>query len=182
MNLFELSPTWLTLLFCAVLIAAAVEDVVRLRISNLTVLAAVACAGVAIAVAGPRFGLWENLVVCGVLLLGGTLLFAAGKVGGGDVKLFAAVGLWADLERAVPLVATVFIAGGCIALFVIVPRMVLGRAGGRSLRERSRQIPYGVAIATGALLVIGYQHEVSRIERPNPLEFHPLPAVAPPQD
>ena len=49
---------------------------------------------VAAVMAGPELALWQNLVVFLALLAVGTPMFAAGKLGGGDVKLLAAVGLW----------------------------------------------------------------------------------------
>ena len=171
MNLFELAPLWLVGVLAALLLVAAAEDALRLKISNLTVLGVIAAAVVAAVVVGPSLALWQNLLVFALVLAGGTLLFATGKVGGGDVKLLAAVGLWVDLERAVILVAGVFIAGGLLALAVLLPRLFRRRQKG-SLRASSKNIPYAVAIAVGALLVIAYERQpLPDRQRPNPLEF-----------
>lgn len=85
------------------------------------------------------------------------MLFAAGKVGGGDVKLLAAVGLWMDLERAMILLVAVFMSGGLIALAVLIPQMVRRRTDLTIARGRAKGVPYAVAIALGAFIVIGLQ-------------------------
>jgi prepilin peptidase CpaA len=97
------------------------------------------------------FGLLLALAAGGAVLIGGTALFAAGLVGGGDVKLAAAATVWIG-ARAIPefLVVTALV-GGLLALGIL---------GGRALRRcigRGRPamadptVPYGVAIAAGAL-------------------------------
>ena len=86
--------TWLLALLAAALAAAAIEDAIRLRISNATCLVVLVAAIVAMALHGFPLALWQNLVVFLVLLVLGTLVFATGKVGGGDVELLACLGLW----------------------------------------------------------------------------------------
>ena len=179
MNLVQLAPIWLVAILCAALVAAALEDILRLRVSNVTVLAIIATGGVAVGLAGWSPALWQNLLVFVMLLTGGTLLFASGKIGGADVKLLAAVGLWMDLERALMLLPAVFISGGAIALFVLIPRLLLRRANGPALRDRTRSIPYAVAIAVGSLLVIALQWQDAAARHRNPLEFHAPVAAAP---
>lgn len=160
MNLTVEAPQWLALILAILLIAAAVEDAVRLRISNLTVGLVLISAIVAAIAAGFDLRLWQNLVVFLALLAVGTPMFAAGKLGGGDVKLLASVGLWFDLAGAVWLLVAVALAGGVLALLVLVlrtigwseeirRRVVLLRPGGG--------IPYGVAIAAGALIAMAFQ-------------------------
>lgn len=178
MNLIEVAPIWVVAMLCAALIAAAVEDIVRLRVSNVTVIAVMATAAVAVALSAWSPALWENLMVFVLLLAGGTLLFAWEKVGGGDVKLFATVGLWMDFERALMLLAAVFISGGFIALFVLFPRLLMRRANGPALRDKSKSVPYAVAIAAGALLVIAVERQAAAERHPNPLEFRPLAPAA----
>ena len=100
MNLAAEAPQWLALIVTVLLVAAAAEDAVRLRISNLIVLLVLVGAIVAVVVAGPELALWKNFVVFLALLAIGTPMFAAGKLGGGDVKLLAAVGLWFDFTAS----------------------------------------------------------------------------------
>ena len=160
MNLAVEAPQWLALLFTVLLLAAAAEDAVRLRISNMTVLLVIVAAVIAAIVVGPAVALWQNLAVFAALLMVGTPMFAAGKLGGGDVKLLAAVGLWFDLKGALWMLLDVVLAGGVLAILIIAlrslgwsekirRRIVLLRPGGG--------IPYGVAIAAGALIAMGLQ-------------------------
>jgi prepilin peptidase CpaA len=154
------APQWLALTFAILLFAAAVEDAVRLRISNLTVLLVLVGAVVSAVLAGPDLSLWQNLVVFAGLLAIGTPLFADGKLGGGDVKLLAATGLWFDLGGAGRMLLCVALAGGVLALLILAVRAVKWGEGARRrillLRPRGG-IPYGVAIAAGALIAMALQ-------------------------
>lgn len=170
MNLFQLAPFWAVALLCILLVVAAAEDALRLRISNLTVLAVIASAVAAVIAVGPGLALWENLLVFAFVLAAGTPLFATGKVGGGDVKLLAAVGLWTDLERALMIIAAVFIAGGVLAAIILIPRFVR-RQPKEAARNSTKSVPYAVAIAIGALLVIALERQTAAQHRTNPLEF-----------
>lgn len=155
MNLIILSPVWLAWIFAASLTAAAIEDSVRLRISNLLVLGIMAAAVVAMVLAGLDIALWQNFAVFAGLLILGTPLFAIGKMGGGDVKLLAATGLWFDLRGAMMMVASVLIAGGVLALLIIIARLFGWSDATRErihLLRRGGGIPYGVAISAGALI------------------------------
>lgn len=155
MKLAAEAPMWLALIFALLLSAAAVEDAVRLRISNVICILILVAAFVAIAVTGPKTALWQNVVVFGALLGMGTVLFGAGKLGGGDVKLLAAAGLWFDIQSGVVMLTAVLLAGGVLALVVLALRMFSwsDRAIARvRLLKPKGGIPYGVAIATGVLM------------------------------
>jgi prepilin peptidase CpaA len=159
-NLAADAPQWLALVVAVLLLAAAAEDAVRLKISNLIVLLVLVAAVAATIIAGPQLALWKNLVVFLGLLAIGTPMFAAGKLGGGDVKLLAAVGLWFDFTGALWMILAVVLAGGLLALVVLILR-----AFGWSEEMRRRVvllrprggIPYGVAIAAGALITMAVQ-------------------------
>ena len=155
MNLLVLSPVWLAWVYAALLTAAAIQDAVRLRISNLLVIGVIAGAIVAMFLARPTVPLWQNFAVFAGLLVIGTPLFAAGKMGGGDVKLLAATGLWFDLRGAMMMIASVLIAGGVLALVIIAARLFGWSDATRDryqLLKRGGGIPYGVAISAGALI------------------------------
>lgn len=154
MNLVLLSPIWLVALLIIFLAVAAVEDVVRLRISNLTCVGVFVSAIVAMALHGLEMSLWQNLVVFAVIVAIGTAAFGAGWLGGGDVKLLAAIGLWLDFRTAIAVVTAIAIAGGAIAMAYIVARML--RKSARAA-DRSANVPYGIAIVAGALFVFGTQ-------------------------
>jgi prepilin peptidase CpaA len=172
MTLIDSAPIWLIGVLCALLVAAAIEDVARLRVSNIIVIGVIASAVLAVVLAGPTIAIWQNVLVFALLLAGGTLLFGLGKVGGGDVKLFAAMGLWTNLHQGLILVAAIFIAGGFVALAVLFPRLFSKRKIG--LRSGKKVVPYAVAIAAGGLLVIALQRTGTDNRRPSPLEFRPL--------
>lgn len=160
MNLTLLAPQWLALFLTLLLMAAAVQDAISLRISNVTVLLVLVAGIVAAVVVGPELRLWQNLLVFAGLLAVGTPIFAAGKLGGGDVKLLAAAGLWFDLWGAFWMLVDVAIAGGVLALLILFLR-----AFGWSQKIRDRVvllrpkggIPYGIAIAAGALIAMTLQ-------------------------
>lgn len=151
MNLVSAGPAWLALLFLLLLAGAAVQDGWRLRISNLFPLAIIAGALIAAVIAGPRLTLWQNAALfCGLLAVG-TFLFGARLVGGGDVKLFAAAGLWFDLGAGLRMILFVALAGGVLALLLLSARPLLrGEANGP---RQGAGVPYGIAIAIGVAIV-----------------------------
>lgn len=174
MNLVQTAPTWLLMILGLLLAAAAIEDAIRLRISNLTCLGVLLAALAAMAFAGVELSLWQNAVNFVVLLALGTLLFASGKIGGGDVKLLAVLGLWFSISGALWLLISVFLAGGLFAILFILFRLVTGRKVGR--RTQGGMIPYGLAIVAGAVFVIGSQLGVgsSKPQKPDPFAVRPL--------
>jgi prepilin peptidase CpaA len=159
-NLAAAAPPWLALVFALLLIAAAAEDALRLRISNLTVAIVIVASVAAAIIAGPQLNLWQNLAVFTALLLVGTPLFAAGRLGGGDVKLLAAAGLWFSIKGAATMLIAVMLAGGVLAIVVLILRAFSWSEAARNraviLRPKGG-IPYGVAIAAGALIAMALQ-------------------------
>ena len=85
--------------------------------------------------------------------------FACGMMGGGDVKLIAALALWrVPLAPGEPpfapllaLLTVMAVAGGLLTLAMVV-RHRWRRADGQP------EIPYGVAIAAGALVAYGERY------------------------
>ena len=150
MNLVPDAPLWLLAILFAAMAAAAVEDFIRLRISNITCAVVFVTALIAMALQGPSLDLWQNGLVFAVLLAGGTLLFTSGKFGGGDVKLFASLGLWVNISAGVWLLSTSLLAGGVLAVIYIVVRHFRGG-------KKTKGIPYGVAIVAGASIVFAGQ-------------------------
>ena len=156
MNLLADAPAEILWLLALLMLAAGIEDAVRMRISNLLSAAVLLLAVAAAAIVGIEAGVWQNLLVFTLLLALGTWLFSTGKFGGGDVKMLAATGLWVDFLGAVGLLAAVFIAGGVLAFLVIGSRLIAPAA----LKSRvivlrpGSGIPYGIAIAVGTLITI----------------------------
>lgn len=160
MNLAAEAPEWLALIFAGLLIAAAVQDALEARMSNLLVLLLIAGAAVAAIVVGLQLQLWENIAVFAALLAVGTAMFAKGILGGGDVKVLAAASLWFSIAGAGQMLFATVLSGGVLALLVLGARLVKwGEAAQRRLpflRHRAG-VPYGIAIAAGALIAMALQ-------------------------
>lgn len=142
----------------AVLAAAAIEDIWRLRISNAFPILVVILFVAWIAAVGPGHTLWQNVCVFVFTLVGGVVLFSLKWLGGGDVKLLATLGLWFDFAGAGQLYLYVALAGGILGLGFIatrrlLPQRVAERSGAVTL-EKKGPIPYGLAIAGGAAMAI----------------------------
>jgi len=155
MNLLNTVPTWLAALLSILLVGAAVQDIRVRKISNLLVLAVLILGIVAMVVVGPRVQLWQNFLVFAVLLAVGLVAYTKRVLGAGDVKLFAATALWVDLAGAPRLIAAVLIGGGVVALLML-GRVVVGQKQVTEGMRKRRSVPYGVAIAAGALLILWY--------------------------
>lgn len=148
-------------LLAALLIAAACQDVAKLTIANIFPSLIVLLFPVWIAVVGPEPDVWMNGVNFFLVLGIGVGLFALQWLGGGDVKLLAAVALWFDFSGIVPLIFYIAVGGGALALIL----MLLRRAVPAGTRERldwaifARRgpIPYGLAIAAGTILCVFLQ-------------------------
>ncbi len=162
-----LAPLWCIALLALMLFAAAAEDAVRMKISNRTTGAILILTIATMIVVGLTVDVWQNAVVFAGLLFAGTLMFAAGKLGGGDVKLLAVCGLWFTLLGGIKMLLAVFLAGGLLAAIILIWRALRrGKREGRILfLYAGSGIPYGIAIAIGMLLAVGYERwEASRPE------------------
>jgi prepilin peptidase CpaA len=167
MNLIVGAPWWLVVFLMLALVAAALEDALRFRISNITCVAVFAAALVAMAVHGLSWDLWQNALLCVAILAVGTMAFAAEWLGGGDVKLLAAIALWFDLSAAAGLIAAVFVAGGFVALLYITVRRLVNAT--RLSAARKGRVPYGLAIVAGAAFIftsqISHRHSDPFLDR-----------------
>ena len=75
------------------------------------------------------------------------IAFAIGAMGGGDVKLVAAIALWLPAQSVMALLFIMSVAGGALTLAMLIRHKLAGKAG-------QLEIPYGVAIAFGGLWLI----------------------------
>ena len=110
MTLLASAPAWLAIVLALLLLAAALEDMWRLEIANILSGGVAIAAFVAVAIDGPIIGLWQNLLLFAAVLAVGTLLFARGVMGGGDIKLLAAGALWFDLSQGWKMLVAVALA------------------------------------------------------------------------
>ncbi|MEL7189079.1 MAG: prepilin peptidase [Pseudomonadota bacterium] len=74
-------------------------------------------------------------------------LYALGLLGGGDIKLLAALSLWITPLNYMTLLIIMAMVGGLMAIAFVVRRVVFKP-------DTPGQLPYGVAIAAGALWVL----------------------------
>jgi prepilin peptidase CpaA len=73
--------------------------------------------------------------------------FYAGMMGGGDVKLAAALALWFSPASTLKFLVLMSLAGGVLTLGLLVLHKLRRRSG-------RPEIPYGVAIAFGGLTIL----------------------------
>lgn len=149
----------LAALFPALVLFAAVRDLTTMTIPNrVTLLAAAAFAPAALA-AGLSPMAWGVALATGAAAFAvGVVMFALRWIGGGDAKLFAACGLWlGGVTAAGAFLMWTGLAGGLLAIALLGGRRVqeiyafAGPAWLRRLMTRGEGVPYGVAIAAGAL-------------------------------
>jgi prepilin peptidase CpaA len=131
------------------LVVAAVIDVRTLTISNRL--------NLGVALMAPLYWwsahlpLWPDIgiqvaIAAGVFALL-AVAFYAGMMGGGDVKLAAALALWFSPQSTLRFLVFMSIAGGVLTLVVVGLHRLKKRPG-------KPEVPYGVAIAAGGLLIL----------------------------
>ena len=93
----------------------------------------------------PDIGLQVAVAVGVFVLLAGA--FYAGMMGGGDVKLATALALWFSPQSTLKFLIFMSIAGGLLTVVVMVLHRMKKKPG-------KPEIPYGVAIALGGLIIL----------------------------
>lgn len=149
----------LLMVFPALAIVGALKDLTSYTIPNWISLALIAAfvpaafaSGVGLAGVGLCLATGFGALVLGMGM------FAAGWVGGGDGKLLAACALWMGWPAVLPFLLYTALAGGALTFAIlalrsgwIAPMVAGGPAWVRRLGQSGGDLPYGVAIATGAL-------------------------------
>ena len=146
--------------FPAVMIIAALSDVTSFTIPNRLSLGLLAAFLPVVLTFGRPVGeIGLDLGVGALALVAGMAMFAAGWIGGGDAKLFAVAALWLGWPAVARFLVVTAIAGGGLALLLLNARSAFVRsrlAGGPGWLDRlttpGGDVPYGVAIAAGALI------------------------------
>jgi prepilin peptidase CpaA len=131
------------------LLVAAVIDVRTFTISNRL--------NLTVALLAPLYWLstslplWPGVGIQLALAAGVFVLFAgafyAGMMGGGDVKLAAALALWFQPASTIIFLLLTSLAGGVLTLGILAFHRL-------KRREGRPEIPYGVAIAFGGLAIL----------------------------
>jgi len=148
------------LLFPALMAFAAASDLFTMTISNRVTLALVA-GFLALALLG-GMGLYDILAHAAA---GATVLavafgcFAMGWVGGGDAKVAAAAALWFGFGHLMNYLLYASLFGGALTLLLLqfrqwpLPYSLAGQTWLIRLHAKESGIPYGIALAIGALMI-----------------------------
>jgi len=148
------------LLFPALMAFAAASDLFTMTISNRVSLALVA-GFVMLALPG-GMGMHDLLMHFGA---GAAVLavafgcFAMGWVGGGDAKVAAGVALWFGFGHLLDYLVYASLFGGALTIILIqfrqwpLPYPLAGQAWLSRLHDKKSGIPYGIALALGALMI-----------------------------
>lgn len=136
------------------LIAAAINDARRYKIPNAICLGLMGLFPVFVLTA-PRSVEWDqHVMVFGLVLISGFIMFIGHLAGAGDIKLLAATSLWAGPHLVAVFLIITAIAGGLLALIMAVLTYARNASGRRTVAIAKVPIPYGIAIATGGLSTI----------------------------
>ena len=146
----EMLQDVLIAILAAMLIVAVVGDIKSRTIPN-WLNAAIALAAIPYWIASD-LSFWPEMLVQIAVATAVFALFAAafylGAMGGGDVKMVAALALWLPLGAVLKLLVIMSLAGGVLTIAMLI-RHRLAQSGERL------EIPYGVAIAFGGFCLIG---------------------------
>ncbi len=152
---------WLIIaVFPCLMLAAATTDAVDMRIPNwLTSSLALAfpIAAMGTAMSFETMGLHTAVGLAGLVV--GMGFFAAGWIGGGDAKLFAATLLWLGPETALAFTLLSTVLGGLLTLLLLsfrqlpMPAPLAARDWIMRLHDHKQGVPYGIALAAGGIIV-----------------------------
>ena len=160
----------LVLIVLPILLAlAAGWDIASFTIPNFLQIALIASFAVFVLATGMAPAVIGGHLLAGFLgLVVGFTLFALGFIGGGDAKLFACVVLWLGFTNLLDYAVVASIMGGALTLLILaarqmpLPALLTGQAWILRLHDAKGGIPYGVALAAGAFLILP-QTEIFRI-------------------
>jgi prepilin peptidase CpaA len=140
---------------------AAGFDLVRFRIPNWLSLGLALSYFPTAWLAGQEGGvLLAHLQAGAAMFALGFLLFLSRVWGGGDAKLFGALSLWLGWPRLLPFAFAMVLAGGVLALILLLlrrrswPEKISRHKQLRRLLGAKSAVPYAVAMALGMILAV----------------------------
>ena len=148
------------MLFPALMAFAAASDLFTMTISNRVSLALVA-SFLALAVLS-GMGLYDILLHIGAgaaVLAVAFACFSMGWIGGGDAKVAAGAALWFGFSHLLNYLLYASLFGGALTLLLLqfrqwpLPYALTGQAWLLRLHAKESGIPYGIALAIGALMI-----------------------------
>jgi prepilin peptidase CpaA len=148
------------MLFPALMAFAASSDLLTMTISNRVSLILVGGFFLMALLIGMSPSLVLSHVGAGaVVLVAAFICFARGWIGGGDAKLAAATALWFGFEHLGTYLVYASLFGGLLTLALLqvrtmpLPALLSGQEWAQRLHRKDAGIPYGIALAAGALVV-----------------------------
>jgi prepilin peptidase CpaA len=148
------------MLFPALMAFAAASDLFTMTISNRVSLALVA--GFLVLALMSGMGLHDFILHLGAgaaVLVVAFGCFAMGWVGGGDAKVASAAALWFGFAYLLNYLVYASLFGGVLTLLLLqfrqwpLPYQFTGQAWLLRLHAKESGIPYGIALAIGALMI-----------------------------
>ena len=148
--------------FPASVIVGGLHDLLTMKIPNwISLILVGAFLPVALLAGAAPIDVAVHVGVGVAALMVGMGMFAAGWIGGGDAKLLAASCLWMGISGVAPFLIYTGIAGGAFCLLLMTARQYFPMVAPSvsqgwviNLMQPKGDIPYGVAIAIGALLAL----------------------------
>jgi prepilin peptidase CpaA len=148
------------LLFPALMAFAASSDLFTMTISNRVSLLLIGGFLVLAALSGMDFHTLLSHVGAGLtVLVAAFACFAMGWMGGGDAKVAAGVALWFGFAHLLDYLLYASLFGGAFTLLLLqfrqwpLPRALGSQAWLLRLHDKETGIPYGIALAAGALMI-----------------------------
>jgi prepilin peptidase CpaA len=146
--------------FAGLMIWAAIGDVRRFTITNklnLTIAACFVVLAIPMGMAWPAF--FDHLKIGLIAAVIAIIMFYIGIFGGGDAKMVGAIALWLGSAPMLTFVFYTSLAGGILGISLLIGRRLAKQYGlpkspkwARRMLRKQSSVPYGVALAIGALM------------------------------
>jgi prepilin peptidase CpaA len=148
------------LFFPALMAFAAASDLFTMTISNRVSLAlAAGFLALALASGMAPSDILMHLAAGAIVLVGAFACFAFGWIGGGDAKVAASAALWFGFAHLLNYLLYASLFGGALTLLLLqfrqwpLPYALAGQPWLLKLHAKESGIPYGIALAVGALMI-----------------------------
>src|ERR1700675_18876 len=148
------------LLFPALMAFAAASDLFTMTISNRVSLAlAVGFLALALLSGMGPYDILSHVGAGAAVLAVAFACFAMGWMGGGDAKVAASVALWFGFDHLLNFLVYASLFGGGLPLLLLqfpqwpLPYSLISQAWLLRLHDKQSGVPYGIALAIGALMV-----------------------------
>lgn len=147
-------------LFPALMAYAAASDLMSMTISNrVSILLVAGFFMLAIAGDMPAAMIASHVGAGALMLVVGFACFAFGWIGGGDAKIVASAALWFGFPHLMDYLVYASLFGGALTLLLLewrrwpLPYAFANQGWLLRLHSKDSGIPYGIALAIGALLI-----------------------------